>query len=166
MNLQDDRPNRPRSHSQDYFSRKRNLKELLHLKDDDSGYIEGKVFMIWPPRNGLHRINLEVAEDSALYRFELEVPHRDGITFRPHERICLALKGMRAGQRNESSAPHYFPIVLRFPDGVVLKYLSGTNAGKVVDTWVGKCIHSETGNRKLMSVWSLQETQTNGIIPA
>ena len=144
MNLQGDGP--------DCFSRRRNLKELLHLKDDDSGYIEGTVFMIWPPRNRSHRINLEVVEDSALHRFEVEVPHKDGIAFRPHERVTLALKGVRVDRRKESSSPHYFPVVLRFPDGVVLKYLSGANAGKVVDTWEGKSIHSETGNRKLTSV--------------
>ncbi|KAG8217634.1 hypothetical protein J3R82DRAFT_5787 [Butyriboletus roseoflavus] len=135
MNLQGgDGSNRPCLHSQDYFSRRRNLKELLHSKDDDWGYIEGKVFMIWPPRNRLHRINLEVVEEAALYRFELEVPHKDGFTFRPHERVRLALKGVRVDRRKESSAPHYFPIVLRFPHGVVLKYLSGANAGKVIDT--------------------------------
>ena len=137
-------------HSQNHFSRRRNLDELLHLKDDDSGYIEGRVFMIWPPRNRLHRVNLEVVEDSAIYRFEVEVPHKDGITFRPHERVCLALKGMRVDRRKESSAPHYFPIVLHFPDGVVLKYLSGANAGKVVDTWEGKCVYWGTGVRKLI----------------
>ncbi|KAF8136492.1 hypothetical protein EV363DRAFT_1319733 [Boletus edulis] len=130
MNLQGGR-NSPCLHSQDCFSRKRSLKELLHFTDDDSGYIEGKVFMIWPPRNRLHRLNLEVVEDSALYRFET------GITFRPHERVSLALKGVRVDQRKASSAPHYFPIVLRFPDGVVLKYLSGANAGRVVDSWEG-----------------------------
>lgn len=143
MNLQGD-------YSRNYFSRKRHLDELLQLKDDDSGYVEGKVFMIWPPRNRLHRINLEVAEDCTLYRFEVEVPHKDGITFRPHERVCFALKGMRADRRKESSAPHCFPIILRFPDGVVFKYLSGTNAGKVVDTWEGKRIHC--GSDSLMSV--------------
>lgn len=164
MNLQGgDASSRPCIHPQDYFSRRRNLKELLRSKDDDSGYIEGKVFMIWPPRNRLHRINLEVVEEAALYRFELEIPHKDGIAFRPHERVCLALKGMRVDQRNESSAPHSCPIVLRFPDGVILKYLSGANAGKVVDTWVSKCIHNETGNCKLMAV---QATQTNGTTPA
>lgn len=151
MNLQGgDHSNTSRLDSQDYFSRKRNLTDLLYLKDDDSGYIEGKVFMIWPPRNRSHRVNLEVVEDSTIYRFELEIPHRDGITFRPHERVCLAIKGMRVDRRQESSAPHYFPIVLRFPDGVVFKYLSGVNAGKVVDTWVGKCISSETDNCTLI----------------
>lgn len=135
--------------AQDCFSRKRNLDELLHFEDDDSGYIEGKVFMIWPPRNRLHRINLEVVQDSALYRFEVEAPYKDGITFRPHERVSFALKGMKVVLRKESSSPHYFPIILRFPDGVILKYLSGSNAGKVIDTWEGKCIQSETGNRKL-----------------
>lgn len=144
MNMQGD--------GQDCFSRRRNVKELLHFKDDDSGYIEGRVFMIWPPRNKSHRINLEVVEDSTLYRFEVEVPHKDGIAFRPHEHVSFALKGTRVDRRGESSSPHYFPIVLRFPNGVVLKYLSGTNAGKVVDTWEGKCIHSKTGNRKLMFV--------------
>lgn len=122
----------------DYFSRRRNLEELLRFKDDDSGYIDGKVFMIWPPRHKLCRIKLEVAQDSELYRFEVEMPHKDGITFRPHERISLALKGMKVDSRKESSAPHCFPIILRFPDGVVFKYLSGANAGKVIDTWQGK----------------------------
>lgn len=138
--------------SQDRFSRKRNLKDLLHSQDDDSGYIEGKVFMIWPPRNRLHRINLQVVEDSTVYHFEVEVPHRDGIVFRPHERVSLALKGMKVDRRGESSAPRSFPIVLRFPNGIALKYLSGVNAGKIVDTWEGECIPSEPGYCKLMSV--------------
>lgn len=126
--------------SQVFFSHKRSLNELLQFKDDDSGYIEGNVFMTWPPRNRQHRINFEVAEDSNLYRFEVEVPHKEGIAFRPHERVCIALKGVKVVQRKESSAPHCFPIVLRFPDGVILKYLSGINAGKVVDAWDGKHI--------------------------
>lgn len=99
----------------------------------------------------MHRVNLEVVEDSAFYRFEVEVPYKDGIAFRPHERVSLALKGMIVTQRKESSAPHYFPIVLRFPDGVVLKYLSGANTGKVVNTWEGVYIQCET-RRMLMSL--------------
>lgn len=159
MNLQRDR-------AQNYFSHRRNLHELLHFNDDDSGYVEGRVFMIWPPRNRSHRINLEIVEDSALYRFEVEVPHKDGIAFRPHERVCFALKGMRVDRRKESSAPHYFPIILRFPNGVILKYLSGANAGKAVDTWEGKCTHPRFGFHNLMSVASIQETQMNGTTPA
>ena len=144
MNLQEgDRS----SESRDYFSRRRSLKDLLHSQDDDSGYIEGKVFMTWPPRNRFHRINLEVVEDSTLYCFEVEVPHKDGIAFRPHEHVSLALKGMKVDRRGESSAPRFFPIVLRFPNGVALKYLTGANAGKTVDTWEGNCIPSEPGDR-------------------
>ncbi|KAF9227780.1 hypothetical protein BS17DRAFT_774296 [Gyrodon lividus] len=130
-------PKQPRTDSQDDFheSRKRCAKELPQLGKDGDGYIEGKVFMIWPPRNRLHRINLEIVEDSGIYRFEVEIPHRDGIAFRPHERICIALKGARTERRKESSAPHYLPIILKYPDGVVLKYLSGANQGRIINTW-------------------------------
>ncbi|KIJ17019.1 hypothetical protein PAXINDRAFT_180193 [Paxillus involutus ATCC 200175] len=125
--------------AQDDFheSRKRFAKELPQLGKDDDGYIEGKVFMIWPPRNKSHRLNLEMVEDSGTYRFEVEVPHRDGITFRAHQRICLALRGARTERRKESSSPHYLPIILKYPDGVMLKYLNGVNQGKVVNTWEG-----------------------------
>ncbi|KAF9246398.1 hypothetical protein BU15DRAFT_39557 [Melanogaster broomeanus] len=118
-------------------SRKRCAKELPQLRNDDHGYIECKVFMTWPPRNKIHRLNLESVEDSGIYRFEAEFPHRDGIGFRPHERICLALKGARTEKRKESSAQHYLPVNLKYPDGVLLKYLSGVNEGKVINTWEG-----------------------------
>ncbi|KAG9318610.1 hypothetical protein JVU11DRAFT_703 [Chiua virens] len=123
--------------SLDYFSHTRNIQELLHFKNDDSGCIEGKIFMTWPPRKRVHRLNLEVVEGPAIYRFEVEVPYKDGITFRPHERVSLALKGVTVDHRPESNAPHCIPIVLRFQGGVVFKYLSGINEGKVVDTWEG-----------------------------
>jgi hypothetical protein len=133
---------KPRMDAQDDFheSRKRFAKELPQLGKDDDGYIEGKVFMIWPPRNKSHRLNLEMVEGSGTYRFEVEVPHRDGITFRAHQRICLALRGARTERRKESSSPHYLPIILKYPDGVMLKYLNGVNQGKVVNTWEGGCM--------------------------
>ncbi|KIJ69117.1 hypothetical protein HYDPIDRAFT_105685 [Hydnomerulius pinastri MD-312] len=133
-------PKKPRTDSDDdifHESQKRSAKDLPQLGIDDSGYIQGKVFMIWPARHGYHRLNLEVVEDSEIYRFEVEVPNRDGIAFRPHERVCLALKGARSEKRKESSAPHYLPVTLKYPEGVVLKYLSGANQGKVFNTWEG-----------------------------
>lgn len=119
----------------DYFSCKRTPKELLYLNHgDDSGYLEGKVFMVWPPRNGIYRIQFESPQDSTLCRFIVEIPYEDGIVFRSQDRVLIALKGVKVDVQKESSAPLSFPIALRFPHGVVVKYLSGSNAAKFLDT--------------------------------
>jgi len=121
-----------------HFSCKRNVEDLLHLRDDDSGYVEGRVFMLWPPRQQVHRVILEVLQESSRYRFEVEIPHQDGMVFRPQECISLSLKGVRVDQRKESNVPYSLPIVLQFPHGVVFKYLNGNNMGKLVDTREGE----------------------------
>jgi len=92
--------------------------------------------MIWPPANGARRLNLEVAADQ---RFEVVISRRGGevLSFRPNDRICLALKGAKIESRKESNAPCLLPFTLKYPDGVAIKYLSGTNAGKVINTWEG-----------------------------
>lgn len=127
-----------------YFSRKRTLGELFHLDDDDDdGYIEAKVFMVWPPRKKVYRIQLEVTQDSTPHRFTVEIPSRDDIIFRPQDQILLALKGVKLDVQKESNAPHSFPLTLRFPDSVVLKYMTGTNAGRLINTRKGtSCIYS------------------------
>ncbi|KAF8422592.1 hypothetical protein L210DRAFT_979877 [Boletus edulis BED1] len=118
------------------FSRRCSLEELVHLDgSDDSQYIQGVVFMVWPPRKNVYRIYLEVIEESTPYRFQVEIPYQDGMVFRPQDCISLGLKGVRVDQRKESNARHSLPIALSFPDGVILKYLSGKHAGKLVDTW-------------------------------
>lgn len=121
-------------------SRKRSSRDLFHLEDDDSGYVEGKVFMSWPPANGARRFNLEVSENHSLNRFEVALSGRcfqwvETLPFRPHDRICLALKGAEVEFRKESSAPHQLPLILRYTSGVAIKYLSGTNKGKIINTW-------------------------------
>lgn len=121
-------------------SRKRSSRDLFHLEDDDSGYVEGKVFMSWPPANGARRFNLEVSENHSLNRFEVAISGRcfqwvETLPFRPHDRICLALKGAEVEFRKESSAPHQLPLILRYTSGVAIKYLSGTNKGKIINTW-------------------------------
>lgn len=90
--------------------------------------------MIWPPANGARRLNLEVAADQ---RFEVVISRRgrEVLSFRPNDRICLALKGAKIESRKESNAPCLLPFTLKYPDGVAIKYLSGTNAGKVINTW-------------------------------
>ncbi|KAH0825903.1 hypothetical protein J3R83DRAFT_7655 [Lanmaoa asiatica] len=103
------------------FSHKRTLGELLRLDDDDSGYIEGKVFMVWPPRKRVYRIQLEVAEDSTLHRFLVEIPDRDEVVFRSQEHILLALKGVKVVMQKESIGLFSFPVLLWFPEGVALK---------------------------------------------
>ncbi|KAF8418643.1 hypothetical protein L210DRAFT_3766845 [Boletus edulis BED1] len=116
------------------FTQKRTPRELLNLDNDDSGYLEGRIFMVWPPRNGRHRIQLEVSQDSTVHRFIVEIPYRDDIGFRPHEYILLALEGVEVVQETTSKTPFSIPILLRFPDGVVFKYLTGINTGKVIDS--------------------------------
>ena len=124
-----------------YFSCKRTLKELLHLDDNDNpGYVEGRVFMVWPPRQKMCRILLEVSQDSTVYRFPVEVPYKDGLLFRPQDRILLSLKGVEVNVREESSASFSFPIALRYPHSVVLKYISGINAGRLIDIRNGMCV--------------------------
>lgn len=119
-----------------YFSHKRNLKELFDLKDDDDsghGYIEGSVFMVWHPRNSMFRIQLEVPKDSTPCRFTVEIPYVHGVLLRPQDQILLALKGVKVDvHQKESSAPFSFPMALRFPYSVVLKYLNGINAGRSI----------------------------------
>lgn len=96
--------------------------------------------MVWPPRQKLCRIILEVVQESDRYRFEVEISHQDGMVFRPHEHISLALKGVRVDQRKASNVPHSLPIALQFPRGVVFKYLNGKNAGTLIDTREGECM--------------------------
>ncbi|KAG6336324.1 hypothetical protein ID866_2773 [Astraeus odoratus] len=127
--------------SDDLFhnSRKRSTQDLSHLTDD-SGYVEGRVFMTWPLSNGVRRLNLEVSEGSSIKRFEVVLSGclfhgREGLSFRPHDRICLALKSAKVESRKESSAPYLLPLTLKYTAGVVVKYLSGVNSGKVINTW-------------------------------
>lgn len=125
---------------EDYFepSRQRSIKELKKILREDCGYVEGRVFMVWPPRKGMRRFYLEVVEVSTIYRFEVEVPYREGFSFRAHDRIQLGLKGMRVDQRGQSNVPYALPMALKYPDGVLVKYLSGSNAGMMVNTWQGR----------------------------
>ncbi|KAH0833790.1 hypothetical protein J3R83DRAFT_10937 [Lanmaoa asiatica] len=116
------------------FAHKHTPKELLNPDNNDSGYLEGRIFMVWAPRNGRYRIQLEVSQDSALHRFVVEIPYRDDILFRSQEYILLALKGVKVVTETRSKTPFSIPILLRFPDSVVFKYLTGINAGKVIDT--------------------------------
>ena len=81
---------------QDYFSCKCTPKELLYLNhNDDSGYLEGKVFMVWPPRNGIYCIQFEFPQDSTLCHFVVEIPYEDGIVFRSQDRVLFALKDVK-----------------------------------------------------------------------
>ncbi|KAL4067753.1 hypothetical protein J3A83DRAFT_4254123 [Scleroderma citrinum] len=114
-------------------SRKRSLEDLLHPQNDNSGFVEGRVFMVWPPVHGVCRLNLEVAANQ---RFEVVISTRgrEALSFRPHDRICLALKGAKIVSRKESSAPNLLPLILKYTGGLAIKYLSGANAGKVIDT--------------------------------
>ena len=73
-----------------YFSHKRNLKELFDLKDDDDsghGYIEGRVFMVWHPHNSMFHIQLEVPKDSTPCRFTIEIPYMHSILLHPQDQI-------------------------------------------------------------------------------
>lgn len=125
------------------FSHKRTLKEITHLNgSDDSGYIDGTIFMVWPPRKNTHQIYFQVIEESTPYRFPVNFPYQDGIVFRSQDRITLSLKGVRVNQCQESSAQYSFPISLCFPDGVAFKYLSRNNVGGLVDTWEGWYMHA------------------------
>ena len=144
------------------FSRKCGVEDLLNHKDDGVGYIEGRVFMVWPPRQGVYRIQLEAFEQSAARRFQVEIPYQDGMVFRPHESVSLSLKGATILPYKASSAPHTLPIALRYPDGVALRYMSGKSKGKVVNTWQGSCM------RLLVVNWltPVQDTRTNGTILA
>ena len=135
-------PKKPRCSSdtvddQFHCSQKRSLQDLLHLPNDDGGFVEGRVFMIWPPANGARRLNLEVSPDK---RFEVVISRRgnEALSLRPNDRICLALKGAKVESRKESSAPGLLPLILKYTDGVSIKYLSGANTGKVINTWQGR----------------------------
>lgn len=146
----------------DLFSRKCDVNDLLNFQDDDLGYIEAKVFMVWPPRKGMYRVQLEIASQSTIRRFEVEMPYQDGMVFRPQDHVSLSLKGARIDPRKASSAPHALPVALRYPDGVALRYLSGKRKGKLINTWRGAYM-------RLFVVCMLtfvQVTQTNGTIRA
>jgi hypothetical protein len=123
-----------------HFSCKRSVEDLLHLTEDDPGYVEGKIFMVWPPRQKVHRVILEVLQESGRHRFEVEIPYQDGMVFRPQECISLSLKGVKVDRRKESNVSHSLPIALRFPHGVVYKYLNGDNTGNLIDTREGECM--------------------------
>ncbi|KAI6045564.1 hypothetical protein EDC04DRAFT_3136891 [Pisolithus marmoratus] len=123
-----------------HCSRKRSPQDLLHLGSDDSGYVQGKIFMCWPPANGTRRFNLEVSEDGSINRFEVALSEKcfqevEVLPFRPNDHICLALKGVEVESRKKSSAPYLLPLTLRYTSGVAIKYLSGTNEGKTINTW-------------------------------
>ena len=118
-----------------YFSHKRNLKELFDLKDDDDsghGYIEGRVFMVWHPHNSMFHIQLEVPKDSTPCRFTIEIPYMHSILLHPQDQILLALKDVKVNGQKESSVPFSFPMALHFPYSMVLKYLNGINAGRSI----------------------------------
>ncbi|KAI6109680.1 hypothetical protein F5141DRAFT_1116076 [Pisolithus sp. B1] len=115
-----------------HCSRKRSPQELLDLRGDDSGYVEGMIFMSWPPTNGTRHFSLQVSEGFSISRFEVffsgrSFPWVRMLPFRPHDRICLALKGAEVESRKESSAPCLLPLTLSTS--------AGTNEGKVINTW-------------------------------
>ncbi|KAH7889613.1 hypothetical protein F5I97DRAFT_1800282 [Phlebopus sp. FC_14] len=124
-------------------SRKRSAQDLLHRGLDESGYIEGKIFMIWPSRNSVRRLKIETTDDFGIHRFEVDIhsrflENRDGLALRAHDHIRIALKGAKADVRKESSAPHYFPVVLKYNDGIAIECLSGVHRGMLINTWEGK----------------------------
>ncbi|KAI6036462.1 hypothetical protein BKA83DRAFT_26059 [Pisolithus microcarpus] len=128
-----------------HCSRKRSPQDLLHIGRDDWGYVEGMIFMTWPPTNGTRRFSLEVSEDRSISRFAVSFSGRSfplvkTLPFRPHDRICLALKGVEVEARKESSAPHLLPLTLRYTNDIAIKYLSGINEGKIINTWQGHAL--------------------------
>ena len=127
-----------------YFSWKRTLRELFHLDDNNNNrYIEAKVFMVWPPHKKVYCIQLEVTQDSTPHYFTIEIPSRDDIIFHCQDQILLALKGIKLDVQKESNALYLFPLTLHFPDSTVLKYMTGTNAGRLINTHKGmSCIYS------------------------
>ena len=117
----------------DHFAHARTIQDITHLKEgDDSGYVEGRVFMIWPPRNAMHRIMFEVHEGVTRHRFIVEIPCRDRIFLHVQDRIQLSLRGVRVDASNASLT------ALRYPHCVVFKYAAGIDAGKVIDMRDGK----------------------------
>ncbi|KAI6005825.1 hypothetical protein EDD15DRAFT_2191207 [Pisolithus albus] len=123
-----------------HCSRKRSPRDLLHFGRDDSGYVEGMIYMTWRPTNGTRRFDLEVSEDGSLSRFAVSFSGRSfplvqTLPFRPRDRICLALKGVEVEARKESNAPHLLPLTLRYTNNIAIKYLSGINEGKIINTW-------------------------------
>ena len=72
--------------------------------------------MTWPPQKSTYQILLEVAEQSTIHHFQVEVPYQDGMVFRPHKHISISLKGAMLEPCQTSGAPH----ALCYPNGVVL----------------------------------------------
>ncbi|KAH7923468.1 hypothetical protein BV22DRAFT_1068672 [Leucogyrophana mollusca] len=138
---------RPRAeHDEDdlfHESRRRNALELINPLTEDSGNIEGRVQMIWPSTGGLRRIVLASKTDATVSRFQVEISEKclrlvNAPVFRVHDILCFALKGAKVEPRAVSSAPSSLPLALKFAQGVAVKYVSGNNAGKIINTWKGE----------------------------
>ena len=76
--------------------------------------------MVWPPQKGIYRVQLEIASQSKICHFEVEMPYQDSMVFQPQDHVSLSFKGARVDPRKVSSAPHILPVALHYPDGIAL----------------------------------------------
>lgn len=143
----------------------RKATDILANGVDESGFIEGMVWMRWPLIGGHIQIKLEVVENGGLKRFEVKFSGNCpaffdsiGLQFERTDVLQLSLKGAHVNAVTSTNAIN-LPLSLEYPDGVRMKFVKKKTplaSGVLVDIWHGEFRVSQR-HVYLMSISPVQE---------
>jgi hypothetical protein len=131
---------------------------LCKSGSDGSGYISGVVFMSWP-RTRKARFNFGAIDNRKTYFFDVELTgaclrYINKLEINPKDVLQIALKGVTIEKTQGSSSPNSLPMVLKYNDGVIIKFIQSrkTTEGEfVVDTWLRKRIIFNYSNERFIT---------------
>jgi hypothetical protein len=116
---------------------------------DDTGFISGKVFMVWRGTTKI-RLNVQSTDSSAtaLFRFDVELTgafvseYFEALKFQSSDAFQIALRGAKVEKMNDSSGPNSLPMKLKYEDAIVIKWIkrsqNSDDNDTILDIWKRK----------------------------